>query len=99
MSNHPEQVSIPIDNTQSTGGNVLLGVVYHHVKNAFKDKYGLEWVVIRHLPKGMICGGGINAINQNEPPKTKMRTWPTTTQAYGITLPESSSSKNSHVHL
>ena len=29
-----------------------------------EDKYGSKWVVIRHLPKGMIYGGNINAINR-----------------------------------
>lgn len=32
-----------LNNTQSTSGNVLLGVVYHHVDNTFRHKYGSEW--------------------------------------------------------
>ena len=31
-----------LNNTQSTSGNMLLGVVYHHVENSFKHKYGSE---------------------------------------------------------
>ena len=45
-------------------------------------------VVIRHLPKRMICGGDINAIKWNEPPKTKTHTWPIALLAYGMVLPE-----------
>ena len=99
MSNLPEQVAIPIDNTQPTDGNVLLGVVFHHVKNASKHKYVLEWAVIRHPPKGRTCGGGINVIKRNEPPKTETLTWPSAPRAYGIALTELSSFEDSYRRL
>ena len=36
-----------------------------------EDQYGLKWVVIWHLPKGIVYRGGINTINRTKPPKTK----------------------------
>jgi len=36
----------------------------------------------------MTCGGGINAIKRNEPPKTETHTWPSALLAYGMVLPE-----------
>ena len=35
------------------------------------DKHYLKWIVIRHLPKGIVYSGGVNAMNQTKPPKTK----------------------------